>query len=223
MSKSNFSIFDRVVVAILCSAAAIAILYVFVGWDGIAKLLKHSATAAWVQAVGSVLAVLAAVWISQRTSAELRLERATERDAAYVLRLTQIASVNHYARHLAIECASHLRFDGDPKQKLAYLQRQLDIVDRVDVFKVPESKIAVAENDVRFAMMRAASALQSWMQNGCAEGERGEVEAKLSSVDLIALRAILLIRDELEKKGATLPARFLERHVVGIFGTWDGF
>ena len=45
----------------------IAVLYVSFGWAPLGKFLWDAATAAWVQAVGSVAAIAAAVWIGRRT------------------------------------------------------------------------------------------------------------------------------------------------------------
>ena len=77
----DFEWHDWVIVAVLALWAALAIPYVIFGWPAIYAFAKHPAVTSWVQAIGSIGAILAAVFIARHQYVDAR-DKEAQRIAA---------------------------------------------------------------------------------------------------------------------------------------------
>lgn len=63
--ENRYNTVDYVAFSLVGSAVLVAVLYVLFGWEKLGAFLVHPATAAWVQAWGSIGAIVAAIFVSR--------------------------------------------------------------------------------------------------------------------------------------------------------------
>jgi hypothetical protein len=114
--KKNYTAADYIAFSLVGAVGLISVLYALFGWDTLSKFLVHQATAAWVQAVGSIVAIWAA---GQAVVRAHELEKLRAREADRELRGRRLAVVVELARatsksvqFVANEYSSREKFHG---------------------------------------------------------------------------------------------------------------
>lgn len=91
--KKGYTPADYVAFSLVGAAAMAALLYIFFGWSKLAGFLVHPATAAWVQAIGSIAAILAAAAIARWQTTQGEKTASEQRRVAERGRLLAIEAV----------------------------------------------------------------------------------------------------------------------------------
>lgn len=88
------------------------------GWDAYAEFLGGSAPA-WVQAIGSVMAIFAAIWIGQNQLSAARRLEAEKQDRSDILKTEVLYSLFGEAEALCGQCLESLEDPGRARERLA--------------------------------------------------------------------------------------------------------
>jgi hypothetical protein len=141
-----------VVLWLLFSLAFVAVS----GWNDYVQFLSGPA-AAWVQALGSVAAIVAAIWIGQsQLSAARRLE-AEKQDRADILKTEVLYSLFGEAEFLCEQCLRSLEEPGPKRERLARtLFRMGEVADLAHGMPIFESPGRL----MSFAVLEAPKALR---------------------------------------------------------------
>lgn len=118
--------------AMLAALAAWVVVQVF-GWGDIVAMLKHDATTAWVQAIGSIAAVGVAVVIMQR---QIKHQEHVTRDSD-LRKMNMIQSSLFFARMRAIRLITHVEAKGDDPHGLADLAARMRTLSTAPMFEFP--------------------------------------------------------------------------------------
>lgn len=125
--------------------------------------------AAWVQAVGSVAAILAAIWIANRQHLEIKAAK-HEQDKIVIALILEIASRVRTGGGGLIHSLSedHSRRDQSILDWLVYLERERTFLRSIDLVRLPSVRIAkyvlllisnieITDRNVRFSLGRTSS------------------------------------------------------------------
>lgn len=90
MQSTRLSTTDWIRVGILLAGGFIALVYIPFGWSGIGAALRSEVTAAWLQAIGSILGLALAIWVPTRMRAMELEDRRRQAEAHSVVKAVKI-------------------------------------------------------------------------------------------------------------------------------------
>jgi hypothetical protein len=123
--------------------------------------------AAWVQALGSIGAIIGAMWVVEIQGEQERARAEEARAQAVRDRLSSLAGILQIAFNLVLEataavveptsprCDLFIRTEFDPK----HFERAGEIIDRVPLHELPSADLAVAVHNAREAVLSAGREL----------------------------------------------------------------
>lgn len=131
--------------AMLAALACLALVQ-WLGWSRLLDILMHPATASWVQAVGSIAAIGAAIWISHRQherDREARVQEALEKEVA------NLAIISTWVFNCTLAVKLIRRGCDDPffaseERPLSILRHAVSALEAVQPLDVPDWEATVA-------------------------------------------------------------------------------
>ena len=154
METRELTTSDWALMGVLCVGAFVALVYVPFGWTGIANALIHPATAAWVQAIGSVLAIIAAVVLARGD--------AQERHRSAAINAFVVASRIKASVHLVLQTSRGLESTYNIRSKTAgdYCEKVGRMVERIDSLPtIPAADVAALASASGITAANLGSAL----------------------------------------------------------------
>lgn len=172
--------------AVFCVFLGGLSLAVYAGWDTMGKWLERDSAAAWVQAIGSVIAIIAAASIAVYQVAHARRLEQDRRRASEIQRLSVVTSLMARSYVLAKDVVTAFREPSDYHFSVIDSPLMRDTVETmraIPLFEIPSGMAAI---DVRSAARYLSRLADHWDKLKNAVSESGNPPSQDDIAELVS-------------------------------------
>lgn len=185
--KKNKRVKSRTVrLSAVCLLFGAMALHIYLEWDSIEKWLKRDSAAAWVQAIGSVIAIIAATGIAAYQVAHARRLEEDRRKASEIQRLSVVTSLMARSYNLAKDVVTAFREPSDYHFSVIdspLMRDTAEALKAIPLFEVPSGMAAI---DIRSTARYLSLLADNWDNLKNEVSESGKPPSEDDAAELVS-------------------------------------
>ena len=192
---------DWLTIGALAVLAFIALVYIPFGWIGISEAMSAPNTAAWVQAIGSIGAILTVIWVSSREADRRARERDKHELEGRVQVLTKLGKTLLTIYWSLNAMKIEVNRDGSHGATERYLRSQRKALEDLDTFVLPSVEAPMYVCDVLVSLSYVLATLDRANSGAVPGGMKHQIANDVSIAMLNTAEAVLGVRAIVEQYG----------------------